>query len=270
MKKRNHQKTKKAASSNKQEMVRENAITEKEKKSFFHRWFRWDVITGIATILMLIIASLALIPTKPVDKIKNHISENIAIVEKTFNPKALIQENDSSLYISLIGKLQQNTLDYCVFWKTINESEPYSKYSDLDPSEIVAILSKEFDRSNKLNEAAFQIISSIKDILEYEIRIDSTHVTSVSQAKQADILKYVEIKNKVTSDSQQKCLVYLTEANKMSKQSKDYKKLLKKGLEALDDVKKEEDYYQMDDKILDYAIECNKLFNVSKRYYVDK
>ena len=170
----------------------------------------------------------------------------------------------------MLINLQQSTLDYCALWKTLDEAELYSKYSELSPSEIVNILSKEFNRKNQLNKAASEIIMAIRDIQEFDLLKDSTNVTSISHAKQNDILGYVELKKNITTSSQEKCLNYLTKSKEDKESDKDYKDNLKKGLEELDKVREIEDYYKMDDAIIDYAIECNKLFNISKRYYINK
>lgn len=254
----------------KKEETKNVQVTEIPKKSFFKKWFRWDVITGIATILMLILAIIGLPIVKPVDEIKNRIKKNISIVETTFNPSAIKQENESSKYLSLLADLQQSTIDYCTLWKTLNDAEPYSKYSDLPPGEIVDILSKEFNRIEQLNEAAKSVMSAILEIQMFELLKDSSKVTSISHAKQNDILSYVESKGSLMNKAQKKCLVYLNKANEDTNQKRNYKKNLKKGLEVLDDVKKNVDNYRMDDAIIEYAIECNKLFNISKRYYMDK
>ena len=250
--------------------VSEDKAIEIPKKSFFQRWFRWDVITGVATILMLILTAIIYLPPKPVEKIRKKIRNNITVVESTFNPTAIKEENDSSKYLSLLAELQQSTIDYCILWKTLDDAEPYSKYSDYNPSEIANILSKEFNRINQLNEASSLVITAIKDIQTFEVLMDSSKVTSISHAKQNDILKFVELKNTLMTNAQKECIEFLMKANEESNNNTAYKKNLKKGLEMLDKVKDEVDYYKMDDAIIDYAIECNKLFKISKRYYIDK
>lgn len=271
MKKKNFIKKNSVSKERNKRVESNNKIINKiPQKSFFQKWFRWDVITGIATIFMLVLAIVAIIPDKPINEIRDRIKKNISIVESTFKPSIIKQENDSSKYLLLLADLQQSTIDYCTLWKTLDDAEPYSKYSNLPPAEIANILSKEFNRITQLNNAASSIIVAIRDIQTFELLNDSSKVTSISHAKQNDILGFVELKNSIWDKAQKECIEYLTKSYDESTNNRDYKKDLKRGLERLDKVKDEVDYYKMDDAIIDYAIECNKLFNISKRYYLDK
>lgn len=249
-----------------QEVIKEN-----EKKSFFQRWFRWDVITGIATILMLAIAIWALLPPDPLKTIKENIRNNVKIVETTFNPQTIASEKDSSGYNQLLVSLQQSTLDYCTLWEAYEKAEPYSKYAEISRDELASLLKQEFSKQRELNNAAKGIIRNIRDLTKLEIKLNSISTTPISMAKQVDILHYVDLKDSVINASFQNCMKYLNKANDgSSKTDSEVTENIRKGLNELDKMKNDVNYYKMDDAILDYAIECNKLYMISRRQFVDE
>lgn len=241
-----------------------------EERSFFKRWFRWDRLAAIATVIMLIVTLCTLLPSKEIDIIKKRINENIAKVESTFNPQQLMVENDSSEYLSMLCSLQQNTLDFCTLWKSIEYAEPYAKYADLPVPELVNVLQRDFDRMSQINEAAYGIIECIRDIQTFEALTDSAHLTKISHAKQNDILEAVNARDVIDSLYRKRCLDYIVNAQNDKNRNLDYKKNLRKGLEQLDNLKEEIDHYRMDDAILDYVLECNELFVISKRHFIGK
>lgn len=242
----------------------------RETKNFFKRWFRWDRLAAIATVITLILTLYALIPESPVKKIKRHINDNIERVENSFNPKSLIAENDSSEYLIILSNMQQSTLDFCTLWKSIENAEPYSKYAELPIPELVNVLQREFDRMTQIDKAASGIIECIRDIQSFEAITDSVYLTKISHAKQNDILEATNAKNTIDSLYREKCLGFINQAYEDHTKNLDYKKNLKKGLEQLDKLKEQVNHYRRDDAILDYVLECNELFVISKRYYVDK
>ena len=227
----------------------------KVEKNFFKKWFRWDRLAAIATILTLIITLYGLIPRDPVDIIKERIIENIVKVENTLNPIQLLAENDSSEYLHILGNMQQSTLDYCTLWKSLENAEPYAKYAELPIPELVNVLQRDFERMNQINESASRIIECIRDIQTFEALTDNLYLTKISHAKQNDILNSVNAKNVIDSVYRKRCLEFIVEAQNDRNRNKEYKKNLRKGLEQLDKLKGEADHYKMDDALLDYVLE---------------
>lgn len=250
--------------------VTSTAEDKRETKFFFKRWFRWDRLAAIATVITLILTLYALFPDSPIKKVKSHINDNIERVENSFNPKSLIAENDSSEYLTILSNMQQSTLDFCTLWKSIENAEFYSKYAELPIPELVNVLRREFDRMTQIDKAASGIIECIRDIQTFEAITDSAHLTKISHAKQNDILDATNAKNTIDSLYRVKCLGFINQAYDDQTKKLDYKKNLKKGLEQLDKLKEQVDHYRRDDAILNYVLECNELFAISKRYYLDK
>lgn len=241
-----------------------------EEKNFFKKWFRWDRLAAIATVIMLIISLWQLLPKPEVKKTKEKIRNNIELVERTFQPDKTLEENDSSEYLILLRKLQQSTLDFCMLWKSVENAEPLSKYVDTATSDLENVMRREFNRISQIDSAAIIIFESIRDLQTFEYLKDKNHITNISHGKQDDIIEATKAKQEVDSLCMKESSKYLLNAYNDKVNNREYMSNLKKAMKSLDKLKNKVDHYRRDDKILDYAIECNELFTISSKYYKDK
>ncbi len=248
----------------------QEGITESEKRSFFRKWFRWDVITGIATLIMLGIAIWALIPPTPLEAMKENIKKNCGIVKTTFDPQLLAEEEDSCGYNLLLAQLQRSTLDYCSYWEMWEGAEPFAKHSNKSRKEIALILSEEFNRYDKMLQSAESIREAIRAILQLEQNIDVSNRTNISAARIDNLIEYTKLKSESFHAYQTKALSYINKANNTAEGSLDEKKEIKKGLQELDKIKEDINAYKLDNELIEYAIECNNSFMISRRHYMNK
>ena len=239
---------------------------EAQTKGFLYylkKLLTWERVTGIATIITLIVAIIAIVPESETEKLKNEIRQKITIVEKDFNPEELIQESDSSTYVKYLVEFQQKVLEFCTLWQIMDNPRPYVDYSYLKKEEIdslIAIDMRRVDRIENVWEEANQIN---KNILDYTSKIGTDNYPFLSLSKMTLMGKYQEQKE----DLEEKTMkVFLPKLNKYANSNgKEKEEYLESALEELDVFKNSPEYYRVDNISLEYWIETNKLLKVWKR-----
>lgn len=235
--------------------------------TFLKKILTWKRITGIITILSLILAIWVNWPEPEVEIVKNNIRNNIAIIERDFHPDELLKSSDSSLYVKKIAEFQRSALDYCALWQTLENEKKYKDYSDLDLETVGSIVTVDFQRIERVENVGIETVKQLKSICEYENELcsDASKCTVLSVSKANDINKYQLLKD----DLERKCEGdFVDKYNKYIQRSKYYQnEFLSSALEEIDDMKNNADFYKVDNALLDFFIESNKLLMISIRYF---
>lgn len=98
--------------------------------SLLIQWFTWQkvgvILTGLGIIVPIVIFLLSQGEReKEIDIVKNRIFENISIIKNTFKPDDIPTSLDSLYDIKLVKEFQQNSLEICTLWESVEKTEPY-------------------------------------------------------------------------------------------------------------------------------------------------
>ncbi len=223
----------------------------------------WERVTGIITIIGLIISIVTILPESKSEKLKREIRQKIEIVEKNFNPEELIQEKDSSTYVALLVDFQQKILDYCVLWQTMDNPRPYIEYSYMKKNDIDSLIISEMCKIDTIDHIWDDITEIQKNILHYTDSIGVSNYPFLSISKVTLLGKYGNQRENLESDLIKKFTPKL-ELYKTA-QGEDKERYLKAALEEIDNFRDNPDCYLVVNLSLEYWIELNKLLKVWKR-----
>lgn len=236
--------------------------------SYLKRLLTWERVTGITTIVTLVVGIIAILPNSETEELKTNIRQKILIVERDFNPEELLQENDTSIYVKLLVDFQQKVLEFCTLWQIMDNPRPYVEYTYLKREEIDSLLSMDIRRVNKMDHIWDEIKNIQKNILSYTSKINTSNYPFLSVSKMV-LMDNLQMKKE---DLEKKFSDEITISwNKfLAAKQNEKEKYLKEVLKEFDEFKESPDYYKVDDVSLEYWIETNKLLKVWKREILEK
>lgn len=229
---------------------------------------RLQVILMVITLLFTILSYVYLIkPPGEIVVLKKDIENHLATIENTISREKVMMDNDSAEYNKLINNFKIDILDYIGLFKAVSNSELSEDFADLKINKLVNILQNELERRKQLNVFTMKLFEDVKAIKIYELLTDTSYVTKVSEEKQTKMIGL--LKEKVQSDSLYNINigVYLQQANSDYSNNFNYKKDLRKAIREMKKMTKTKLWYKVHKNIMEFIIETNNLFEISKRKY---
>lgn len=227
------------------------------------------IIAFLALLLAFITFYLTFIYQSEEIVLKENIEKNINHIESKLNREKIQNDPDTSEYVKLLHNYQLDVLDYIVLYKSVSESNLSENYADLPISEVIPILLNEYERRHQLYDFAQNIFEDISIICRYELLTDTLYRSKLSEEKQSLIKKQLQIVFDNDSIKKESIVNYLTQAKIDLKTNSNNRKNLKKAISEMKATTNYLEWYKLHNNMIDFAIESNNLFEISKRKYKD-
>ena len=231
---------------------------DKDNMNIIKRWFRWDRIVGLATIISAIVAVYMLWPKSELEKTKESILSSIDIIERTFKPNELPTQD------SLFIQFQQKSLQLASLWKAIEETKSYKEYVDKGISTLQSVLIHDFARQEKYGEATSDFTKICMAIrTEEEMRGDSLF-SILNYSRLTEIYESLNVKNDITNECRTNAINLLTEALDIKAKQKDPTEKIEEAMLEFEKMKENPKYYYFDKNLFEFIIETNQLYITHK------
>ncbi len=230
--------------------------------SLFLRWFTWQkvgvILTGLGIIVPIVLYLLSLGSSeKEIDIVKNRIFENITIVKDTFNPNEIPTSLDSLYDVKLVKEFQQNSLQICTLWESMERTEPYLYHYKNSLEEADYVWDKNIERERKCDSLILRVE---KIVCELQVYSTENHLDTYQLVNYSLLFKF----RKMMED---KSSMYV----QMSKEATNrrYNFEYEEYFKLYDELRENPKYYDFDDAFFEFLVEANKVYELAIKNHID-